>query len=212
MSSLDDFLALCADEIDRRAATARSGRSVFESGARAFRDALDTATPVEHDPTEVPLTACLDELAAALLVPSLLAARDELRWVASPRAADGGRERALAPLNDVLDLGTTTCGLMLVGPGCSYPEHGHPPQEIYLPISGDGLWRFGGDPRYRPLGRDELVYNPPSNTHGAVAGDDPLLALYVLWSSPSARTRGGGAQRGKRMRGPASAQSWWLRT
>ena len=62
-------------------------------------------------------------------------------------------ERALAPLNDVCDLGAVACGLMLLDSGRHYPAHAHRPQEIYLPISGDGSWRFGGAKEYRALAR-----------------------------------------------------------
>jgi len=182
VAPLDDFLRLCADEIERRALADQPRQALLEPGARAFRLAIDTATSLEHPLSDVPLTACLDRLACKTLVPSLLAARQEVPWIASPRGTDGGVERALAPLNEIRDLGAVTCGLMLVGPGCNYPEHAHAPQEIYLPISGDGLWRHGGDPSYRPLGDDALVYNAPRVLHGARAGVDPLLALYVLWT------------------------------
>ncbi len=70
---------------------------------------------------------------------------------------------------------------MLLAPSGAYPEHSHPPQEIYLPIAGGGQWRYGGAERYQLLADDALVYNHPGDRHGALAGDEPLLALYILW-------------------------------
>jgi quercetin dioxygenase-like cupin family protein len=95
---------------------------------------------------------------------------------------DGGANVALGIVNDARVLGPLTCGLILVAPGAAYPEHAHPPQEIYLPISGRGSWRYGGSGEYRSLHDDSLVYNHPRDLHGTIAGDEPLLALYILWA------------------------------
>jgi hypothetical protein len=181
MTPLDHFLRACADEIGRRASADDGRRATLEAGARAFRDAVRNAAPRDHELSDVPVTACLDHLTAGPLVPLLLSARPEISWIATPRTSDGGIDLALAPLNDVRHLGDVTCGLILLGPGCSYPEHAHPPHEIYLPIAGAGRWRYGSDPSYRELGSAALVYNQPHNVHAIQAQTDPLLALYVLW-------------------------------
>ena len=191
MAGLEQFLDECATEVSRRAALDPSQRTVLLDGAERFRDAVDSMTPrhARTDPAraraaraDVPLTAQLDRLASGPLVASLLAARHELTWIPSTRANDGGTERALSPLNDVCDLGDVTAGLMLIGARADYPEHAHPPNEIYLPISGSGVWRHGGSEDYRTLDATELVYNPPHGIHGARAGAEPVVALYVLWN------------------------------
>ncbi len=182
MAEIDHFLRACADEIGRRALIVESGRVEVAEGSRRFSDAVDTATPLTGDLTDLPVTDSLDRLSSSPLVTSLLAARDELRWIPSPRTSDHGVDRALAPLNDVCNLGALTCGLMLLAAGADYPQHAHRPHEIYLPISGNRRWRYGGDATYRTLADDALVYNPPRALHGTCAGDDPLIALYVLWA------------------------------
>ena len=118
----------------------------------------------------------------ARLVDGVRAAADELHWVASPRVDDPGHDTALAPLNEVRRLDPVTAGLLVLRPGATYPVHSHPPQELYLPIADGGRWRYGGDPSYRTLGPDTLVYNHPDDLHSIIAGDSTLLALYVLWS------------------------------
>lgn len=178
MSPLDQFLGQCAGEIHRRAGS----DDVLQQGSARFSRALEAMTPREHDRTEVPSIAWLDQIAEGPLATAFLAARAELSWIPSPRTSDGGTERSLAPINDVRNLDDVVCGLMLVAPGCNYPEHAHGPQEIYLPIAGDGRWRYGGDPNYRQLEDDALVYNPPRNVHGVRAGGEPLVAIYVLWN------------------------------
>ena len=182
VAPLDGFLRDCADEIERRASLDTQRRATLETGARAFSNALDAATPRSHELTGVPVADHLDHLTPGPLVTSLLAARHQLTWIPSPRTRDQGVERALSPLNDVLELGAVTCGLMLLAPNCNYPEHAHPPHEIYLPISGAGQWRYGGDTRFRELREDALVYNPPRALHAVRAGDEPLLAIYFLWA------------------------------
>lgn len=181
MSEVVQFLQLCADEISRRAALA-TDRPHLSEGAEAFQTALADSSSRSATITTVPVESCLADITPSPLANSLLAANAQIPWEPSQRLDDDGQGVALAVLNRVRDLGHVTCGLMLLGPEHAYPEHSHPPQEIYLPISGDGEWRFGGSEEYRRLDSDELVYNNPGDTHGAAAGSEPLVALYVLWS------------------------------
>lgn len=88
---------------------------------------------------------------------------------------------ALASINDVLDLGSVTCGLMYIGESFRYPEHEHEPQELYLVLTGNASWRYGGNDDYRALAAGSIVYNPPWVRHGVIAKENPLVALYVLW-------------------------------
>ena len=182
---VDRFLDLCCTEIERRTQLAETDRAALVDGAAAFRRALDAAPPVSYlapslVPT-VPVAGHLQDLSLPLFGKTTLAAVREIPWIPSPRLDDGGANVALGLVNKVRDLGDLTCGLILVAPGAAYPEHAHSPQEIYLPISGKGSWRYGGSGEYRSLHDDLLVYNHPRDLHGTVAGDDPLLALYILW-------------------------------
>ncbi len=63
----------------------------------------------------------------------------------------------------------------------AYPEHNHPPPELYLTLSGTAEWRYGGCESYRTVSAGNLLYNNPHDLHGVRAGDTPLLALYLLW-------------------------------
>jgi hypothetical protein len=185
VTPLDRFLDLCCTEIERRARLAETEPVALLDGAAAFRQALDAAPPEpEVAPTTlatVPVAAQLQHLSPTLIGRAAVAAAVEIPWIPSPRLDDGGANVALGIVNEVRDLGDLTCGLILVAPGSAYPEHAHPPQEIYLPISGKGSWRYGGSSEYRTLHDDLLVYNHPRDLHGTVAGDEPLVALYILW-------------------------------
>lgn len=179
---LDRFLWLCLSEIERRAGLAHDHRSILGEGARAFRAALAAATGLDRAATTVPVTRYLDQLRSSPLVDAAVLANNEMPWVASPRLDDDGATVALAVLDEVRDLAPIVCGMMLVAPGAAYPEHSHPPNEIYLPIAGhDSKWRHRGSATYQALAPDALVYNHPNAIHGTVAGTKPVLALYVLW-------------------------------
>lgn len=180
MTALDDFMAACAVEINRRCDLLPAA-DVRHSGAAAFAKQLTAATIIEREPSAVPVAELLPQAPESRLLTAALAAAAETPWIVSPRMSDGGTEGALAPLNEVRDLGDLTCGLLALRPGGVYPLHSHPPQELYLPIADGGTWRFGGAPEFRSLESDELVYNHPNDIHSVVAGDTPLLALYVLW-------------------------------
>ncbi len=72
-----------------------------------------------------------------------------------------------------------TLGVSLLAPGVTYPDHAHPPEELYVVLS-PGKWRQN---RGAWMARDagDLVHNPPGINHGMQAGAGPLLALWLLW-------------------------------
>lgn len=176
-----DFLKDCADAISERASGAAQ-----HHGAAAFQSALGTARPIHRDRTSVPAETCLADLPASDLADSFQRVAADISWIPSHRMTDGGTEAALAPIDTQVEFGDLTVGMLLLTPGGRYPEHSHPPHEIYLPIADGGQWRYGGDSSYRALAPGSLAYNHPDDVHGIVAGKKPLLALYVLWPNTSA--------------------------
>jgi len=71
-------------------------------------------------------------------------------------------------------------GVSLLAPHVRYPDHRHPPEEIYLVLSG-GEWRQDSNPWHEP-GIGGLVYNPPHVVHAMRSAELPLLALWFLWT------------------------------
>ncbi len=71
-------------------------------------------------------------------------------------------------------------GVSLMAPHMRYPDHRHPPEEIYVVLS-DGQWRQASDPWHEP-GIGGLVYNPPNVMHAMRSTERPLLALWFLWT------------------------------
>lgn len=73
-------------------------------------------------------------------------------------------------------------GVSLMAPHMQYPDHRHPPEEIYLVLS-QGQWRQASNPWHEP-GIGGLVYNPPNIVHAMRSMDAPLLALWFLPIEP----------------------------
>ena len=69
-------------------------------------------------------------------------------------------------------------GVSLVAPGASYPDHQHPPEELYLALTA-GDWRQDRGPWFAP-GPGGIVYNTANIFHGMRAADEPQLALWCL--------------------------------
>jgi quercetin dioxygenase-like cupin family protein len=74
-------------------------------------------------------------------------------------------------------------GVSLMAPHTRYPDHRHPPEEIYVVLSS-GQWRQASNPWHEP-GIGGLVYNPPNIVHAMRSTDQPLLALWFLWTEPN---------------------------
>jgi len=73
---------------------------------------------------------------------------------------------------------TVQVGVSLVGPKTRYPDHDHPPEEVYLVMS-PGEW-CNADVSWHEPGMGGIVHNPPGITHAMRTQDDPLLAVWCL--------------------------------
>jgi hypothetical protein len=71
-------------------------------------------------------------------------------------------------------------GVSLMASHMRYPDHRHPPEEIYIALSS-GEWRQASKPWHEP-GIGKLVYNPPNIVHAMRSADQPLLAVWFLWT------------------------------
>lgn len=67
----------------------------------------------------------------------------------------------------------------LLQPEIEYPDHNHPPKELYVVLS-DGDWRQNNNPWYTP-GLGGLVCNPANIAHSMCSGPKPLLVIWCLW-------------------------------
>jgi Dimethlysulfonioproprionate lyase len=71
-------------------------------------------------------------------------------------------------------------GVSLMAPHTRYPDHNHPPEEVYVVLSR-GEWRQGSGPWWQP-GSGGLVHNPPNIVHAMRSAELPLLAIWFLWT------------------------------
>jgi prepilin-type processing-associated H-X9-DG protein len=69
-------------------------------------------------------------------------------------------------------------GATVMAPGVLYPDHNHPPAEVYLPLSHGQWWNAEMD--WTDPGIGGFIYNPPGILHAMRAADAPFLALWIL--------------------------------
>jgi hypothetical protein len=69
-------------------------------------------------------------------------------------------------------------GISLLAPLTEYPDHRHPPEELYLALT-PGEWRQDLGAWFEP-GPGGIVYNTSNILHGMRAGASPQLALWCL--------------------------------
>lgn len=117
---------------------------------------------------------------------ALSALAPDLAWRTrdAPNDADPGFETGHANATIVGKGGLEECprvriGVSLLAPDIRYPDHRHPPEEVYVPLS-PGAWRQEDGPWNEP-GPDGIVYNPPNILHAMRSTSDPLLATWCLW-------------------------------
>jgi quercetin dioxygenase-like cupin family protein len=69
-------------------------------------------------------------------------------------------------------------GVSLLAPNVRYPDHRHPPEEIYMILS-HGCFQHGDDAWCEP-GPGGIFHNPPAIKHAMASGDTPLLAIWTM--------------------------------
>lgn len=69
-------------------------------------------------------------------------------------------------------------GVTVMSPGIVYPDHDHPPEEVYIALSSGQWWNAAMD--WTEPGVGGLIYNPPGILHAMRSGQGPFLALWFL--------------------------------
>jgi quercetin dioxygenase-like cupin family protein len=190
---LERFLTLTTQAIAARV----EANSPAELAMRRVRAAIAAPAPRRSQPAPPPLSPpAYQHLDPAMvsferaggelaqLATALRALNPDLVW--RPRPSDdpvftrghanasvlGAEDTSLEPRDDV------RIGLSLVAPHITYPDHHHPPEEVYIVLS-PGEWRQKANPWHAP-GVGGIVYNPHGILHAMRAGDAPLLAIWCL--------------------------------
>ena len=70
-------------------------------------------------------------------------------------------------------------GISLLAPHVRYPDHRHPPEEVYVSLAGGAWWNENMD--WTVPGPGGLIYNEPNVLHAMRTDAQPLLAIWCLW-------------------------------
>ena len=188
MQPIDRFLTLAGAAV---AAVATRGTTSEAARSAGLRVAELLAAPPEPTqplpPHRLPVCDRLDAAYAEMrpdLVTAFKALEPQLAWRVraltngSPDFADGHASARVLDPTGLEQRGGLISGFSLVAPGVIYPEHDHPPEEIYLVLSGGEWWQQGG--AWHAPGPGGIVHNPPGIRHAMRGTDVPLLAIWFL--------------------------------
>lgn len=74
--------------------------------------------------------------------------------------------------------GDMAFGIMLLGPGVTYPPTSYESEGVFLVIGGSPEWKSGDEPWTRVEAGD-IICRPFGGSEGKRPGDEPMLALYA---------------------------------
>ena len=72
-------------------------------------------------------------------------------------------------------------GVVLLGPGATYPLTAYPSEGVFLVIGGSPEWKSGDEPWVR-IEAGSIIGRPAGGAEGKRPGKEPMLALYA-WLS-----------------------------
>jgi len=124
---------------------------------------------------------------AAPVVKALRELEATLRWVQNPRYSVDNRGAEFMDnyaYSDLGLIGSTSfyLGIMLLGPGNTYPVTSYPSEGAFLVISGSPEWKSGDGP-WRRVEDGSIICRPANGAEGKRPGKEPMLALYA-WLYP----------------------------
>jgi len=110
-----------------------------------------------------------------------------LSWVQNPRYNKDNMGADFMDNYGWSDLGiigssTFAFGIMLLGPGVTYPPTSYPSEGVFLVIGGSPEWKSGDEP-WRRVESGSVICRPFNGSEGKRPGDKPMLALYA-WIYP----------------------------
>ena len=121
----------------------------------------------------------------AALARALAALEPALRWYRragaeahGPTFPAGHANAFVVGPGGIADRAGVSVGVSLMAPGLRYPDHSHPPEELYLVLS-PGHWRRSDTGWFEP-GPGGTVHNVPDVVHAMRSGAAPLLAIWCL--------------------------------
>jgi hypothetical protein len=185
LSRLAETLATCASGAEAGAVIERIQDAVATPGPRG-----------QYSPRRLPVCAHLAEAVATArahsepisrLAESFCAIEPLLLW--APRAGSGAFASANWPQghanavivgpNGLEGRPDLQIGVSLLAPHVRYPDHSHPPEEVYLVLS-PGRFQHGASDWFEP-GIGGTFHNEPNINHAMASDVAPLFAIWCLW-------------------------------
>jgi len=193
MAKRDPDLAKLLQELeDAWTAAAPEGSAVASATLEAAKRLRSPGATRDIAPESAPVYSWFETAAAnaantstATLADTLAKLAPRLAWRTRPDRQSDDPNFADAHANAVIlgdggieDRGDVRVGVSLLAPDTFYPDHRHPPEEVYVVLS-EGEWRQEANPWHAP-GPGGMVHNPPNVLHSMRAGPQPLLAIWTL--------------------------------
>lgn len=159
-------------------------------------DAMQELRPIpeKREATQVPgcrhLARVLDlgETGPAAAVASAIRELEStLLWVRNPRYNAENMGADFMDNYGWCDLGLIgddkfAFGVMLLGPGITYPPTSYPSEGVFLVIGGTPEWKSGDQP-WRRVEAGSIICRAFDGTEGKRPGEEPMLALFA-WLYP----------------------------
>ena len=171
------------------AAAMAAGERVFKrlgQGDGVIKDGVGQRLPVCASTVEAALAGLaarkppLPELASAFA-----AVEGRLRWYRRKTATPADEPFYSSHANALLigpggleDRNDVEVGVTVMVPHIVYPDHDHPPEEVYIALSPGEWWNAEMD--WTEPGPGGIIYNPPGILHAMRSHAQPLLALWFL--------------------------------
>ncbi len=146
--------------------------------------------PEPPEPRQLPgcrhLSRALDLAEAGPAAPVASALRDlepTLAWDQNPRynvenkGADFMDNYAWSGLG-LTGSSAMSFGVLLLGPGITYPLTSYPSEGVFLVIGGSPEWKSGDEP-WRRVEAGSIICRPLNGAEGKRPGKEPVLALYA---------------------------------
>lgn len=190
-ANLAGLIEFAQEAVFRRAGgrTAEAARLVFQRLAASAGERSELPgerLPVCHHNLSAALAGVAAESAPLPEIAGAIASfENRLRWArrkgASPENIqfyEGHANTMLIGPGGLEQRDDVMVGMSLMAPNVLYPDHNHPPEEVYLALT-DGEW-WNAEMAWTRPGPGGLIYNPPGILHAMRSGPKPFLALWLL--------------------------------
>lgn len=161
-------------------------RKLAEPAAKGSTDAAQL--PVcSHLPAAIKLTLQASPQLAALAA-AFAQIAPQLAWQKRPSSGPNASENwpqghanaVIIGQGGLEERGDIAIGASLLAPNVRYPDHTHPPEELYM-VMAPGRFQHGDEDWQQPAA-GSTFHNAPGIKHAMASGASPLLAIWTMIS------------------------------